>query len=291
MKMAMVVLAAMFMALLMGGCAGTPVTVVSYNVDNFFGAKDKIPQRGDRPKSAEAVTALAAAIHQVNADVLVLQEVQTGGLLKEFNEKQLADMGYSRVVVDEAGDTRGLTLAVLSRYPVVQVVSHKEVPLDATLKGADAAKESNHFARDLFRVDVKLPSGKALTIYDLHLKSTGDFKDDPKSAKWRLREATRAAAIVREETDKEGIKNFVVAGDFNEPANSAAVQAVIQGAGGLRDALADAKERDTFVSGKVKSAVDDILLSPGLSGKAEVVDGPTFAKASSHRPVKVVLKL
>lgn len=303
-----------FLMMGLGGCQtyssngpGRLLTVATYNVDNFFGTVDPIRQRGDKPKSEEDVKAVSDMIHMVGADVLVLQEVQAGAVLPEFERTRLSDMDYKVATFDPNADSRGLTVAVLSRFPVIKTVCHKEVPLDPSLSGADAAKESNHFARDLFRVDVQVRSGVVLTVYALHLKSTSDFKDDPKSAKWRMREAVAAARIIRNEVQTEHLKHVVVAGDFNAGPDSEVVKTIENA---MSPPLVDAldyrvgvnmivskeesrkMERDTFVYKDVKATVDTVLLStaPSGGGQGSVID--TVPRGgSSHYPVSVRIGL
>ena len=235
-------------------------------------------------------------------------------------------MGYRYVVDEPTEDVRGISLGVLSRLPVVRIVSHRLVELeeggtsrgdagvtgengrqDAGVTGAVGRQDAgvteeggNRFARDLLRVDVEVRKGYVVSVYGVHLKSK--LGDDEKTVnKWRLAEAKKARAIIREEMTRELQGQFVVLGDCNDVVGSPVVK-TLEEAGDLGDgaqlvdvlAALPAGERVTFESGRMKDAVDFLWVSPGLAGRVEgageILRGGAFEKASDHRPVRVRLR-
>lgn len=275
--------------------AMTPFTLATYNVHNLFDRFDN-PYTADEstdPKSAAQLKALAAAIRAVNADVLVLQEVEHGGALRAFVSEHLADVGYTAVVDSPTDDPRGICVAALSRLPVVRVVSHRTVPL----RPEGPAVPENRFARDLLRVDVAAGE-TVVAVFGLHLKSKLDAPGDPQGANWRLAEATRARMIIQEMVRREGVTHFAVVGDLNDTPESQAVGMLMNTTSpGLVDVLAGipAEKRITFSNSRFQQGIDFILLSPSLAKhmRAEsgmILSDRLFEGTSDHRPVRVEFK-
>ena len=200
------------------------LTLATYNVRKFFDTYDN-PYTADektRPKSPAELAELARAIRALDADVLILQEVEAGGVLKNFVEHQLSDLRYTAVVDSTTEDPRGITVAALSRVPVLRIVSHRLAPLEG----------GRRFARDLLRLDLEAAPGHGLSVYGMHLKSQRDGTDgnDKDSAHWRLAETTRARELIREEMSAGqnlAAARFVVLGDANDSVDSPPVRMLI----------------------------------------------------------------
>lgn len=271
------------------------LTLATYNVRNLFDGYDN-PYTADekaQPKSPAEMAELARAIRALDADVLILQEVEAGGVLKSFVDNHLADMRYAYVVDAVTEDPRGITVAALSRLPVIRIVSHRLAPLEG----------GRRFARDLLRLDIEAGPGHLLSVYGMHLKSkrTSEDSEDKNAARWRLAEATRARELIREEMaagQALGGARFVVMGDANDSVDSAAVQMLMATTEPpLIDALAGipAGERVTYKGVGYREAIDQVLVSPGLReavlpGSAVILEGVGFAKASDHRPVRITVR-
>jgi len=268
------------------------LTLATYNIHNFFDAYDNpyTEDEGTAPKKPQELAELAEAIHLLNADVVVLEEVEFGGFLTKFNKERLGDMGYT-AVESPTGDARGISVAVLSRLPVLRVTSHRFVAL------SDGGGPETHFARDLLRVDLRLSNGQTLVVYGTHLKSKLPSPGDDQSAVWRLAEAKRIVQIMRDEMKSEHLQLVALCGDFNDdpetPPRTALLKATTPD---LLDPLAGrkAEDRQTFLSSQFHDSFDDVLLSPRLAAyfdatNADIVRGGVFETASDHRPVRVKL--
>ena len=108
--------------------SGASFRVASYNVLNLFDKVDDPDKRdeGTRPKSAESERALAQVIEDSRADVIALQEVENIEVLTEFrNANGLAD-DYPHMVLVEGNDGRGIDVALFSKHPVKNIVTHKD---------------------------------------------------------------------------------------------------------------------------------------------------------------------
>lgn len=67
----------------------------------------------------------AKAIREVNADVIALQEIESLPILDHFNSRYLAGMGYRHRILVDSHDPRSIDVAVLSRYNIDSVRSHR----------------------------------------------------------------------------------------------------------------------------------------------------------------------
>jgi endonuclease/exonuclease/phosphatase family metal-dependent hydrolase len=271
------------------------ITVASYNVKNFFDEFDNpyTADEGTGKKPEAEVKALTETIKAVNADVLILQEVEAGGVLKKYAADSLAEMKYNYVVDTTTEDSRGITVAALSRFPVLRVTSHRLALLDEK----ELPTAENRFARDLLRIDVETKPGYVISVYGVHLKSKRTDPDgkDPQSNKKRLAEGKKIREILKAEQPAGA--RFIFVGDCNDLIDTPPLKEI---RAATEPAMTDALEkipadkRITFKNDRYKEAIDQILLSPTLSADmagAEILDGEGFAKASDHRPVRVTLRV
>jgi len=146
---------------------GDTITVASLNVLNLFDDKDD-PYHGDEKtatKLRKDLELLAQSIHQIDADVLVLQEVENRGYLELFNRAFLADLGYKHVVLTEGNDRRGIDVAILSRVSVGPVTSYRHI------RFPDANGNEMSFRRDLLHALIKPEEGSPIHVLGVHLKS------------------------------------------------------------------------------------------------------------------------
>jgi endonuclease/exonuclease/phosphatase family metal-dependent hydrolase len=152
----------------------------------------------------------AQVIRAVDADIIVLQEVENLDVLRRFRAERLKMMGYTHAMLVDGNDPRQIDVAVLSRHPLVAVRSHHHLR-----KGAEPI-----FSRDCLEVDVDV-KGARLTLFVNHLKSMLD-RNDPKNG----RKNTRAKRVLQSKTVKElvtarfgtspGAHPWVVLGDLND---------------------------------------------------------------------------
>lgn len=269
------------------------LTLATYNVRNFFDQYDN-PYTADEltpPKKPEELAHLARAIRALDADVLVLQEVEAGGVIKTFARDYLPEMRYRFVVDSSTEDPRGITIVALSRLPVLRIVSHRLAPLAG----------GHRLARDLLRLDIQARPGHVLYVYAVHFKSKRTDPDgrDHQSQRWRRAEAAAARDFIREELGPNpAYARFAILGDCNDTIDAEPVQTLrATTAPRMIDALGHLPppQRITF-HGETSEGIDHILLSPQLAaevvpGSAEILTGGSFEKASDHRPVRVKLRV
>jgi endonuclease/exonuclease/phosphatase family metal-dependent hydrolase len=270
--------------------------IATYNVENYV-ATNRMTSDGyrkDYPKPEVQKGALRTVIKELNADVLILQEMGSAGHLEELQRDLARDgVSYPHATLLEAGDP-DRHVAVLARREPIEIVRHIALEF-GYLGGREVVKRG--------MVEVRLATSVGtLTLFGVHLKSRfTDRPDDPQSGIRRIGEATavRDAILARFPSPESAM--FVVAGDFNDTPRSKTLQR-LQRRGKTRIAhllpAADSRgERWTHAFRKEDNytRVDHVLVSTILmravqGGAVTIFDIPEVRVASDHRPVVITLE-
>lgn len=117
------------------------------------------------------LTNLATVIRTANdnkgADVLILQEVENEAILKLLFDVKLKDLGYKSIVISKGPDTRGINVAVVSKFNISSSQTHL-IPFKlSNPKDIAAAKKT----RGIIEAVIDLPNGKQLTMMSAHFPS------------------------------------------------------------------------------------------------------------------------
>ena len=273
---------------------GPPVTftLATWNVKNFFDDKDDPNKEDPLPTPTQAqvqakMTALGTAIRALDADVLVLQEVENVDLLKRLNQGHLGKMGYKELWLSEGNDLRGIDVALLSRYTVLQYISNAK----ETFPGVQDPGKNYGFSRDCVMAKLELGKGRELRLLINHLRAGGGYTD------LRRREAQAQKVRVLADMVLAGDPqaNLAVIGDLNDDPTSDTLKLIRDKAPALFSptSLLPASQRKTF---RKSQQLDYILLAPGL--KADLVNSSVtvpydalFSSTSDHYPVRVKFTL
>ncbi len=263
-------------------------TLASYNVQDLFDTVDDPNAADERPTENQLqnkLTRLGRMLQMLDADVVGLMEVETLGVLRRLNAEALAGMGYRETILIEGNDPeRGIDVALLSRLPVVQTISH------AAETWVDGDGQTQRlFSRDCLECHITLPSGETLVVLVNHFKSKRGGVEETQP----LRAAQ--AARVRQIADDLMARHPLVAvvGDLNDTADSPALAPLLSDAALTDLAAADvpADHCYTFVYAGQPERIDFILVSPAL--QAQFVPGSVFIphsvwarKASDHAPIR-----
>lgn len=273
------------------------LTVATYNVENY-GVADRMTAEGYRPsypKPEAEKTALRAVIRQLNADILILQEMGSADYLEELR-RDLAREGceYAHAYVLEGMDAER-HVALLARRAPKAIAPHADLAFDYLGK-------TERVKRGLLEVTFATIAGD-VTVFGVHLKSRfTDRPDDPNSAQRRAGEAGAVRDAVLARFPDPSTARFLIVGDCNDGRTGQALQRLLRrGTTTVARPLPAADTRgETWTHAYRKegtySGVDHILVSPGLEsavsgGKARIQDGPETLAASDHRPVVVTLEL
>lgn len=281
------------LALLLGACgtpggeepdpadgAGAPVAfrVVTWNVRDFFDEVDRTSPPGtedDVPSTAQVAAKLAdvgGVLRRVDADLVILQEVENLALLERLVDGPLAGAGYESTALVEAFDPRGIDVGVISKLPIDRYVSHlgEKDPTGRYL-----------WSRDCVDVYVTV-AGRTVVVLGNHLISKSGDNDERR---------TYQATAVRAHAD--GLVATLpgalvaVAGDLNDDAASAPL-APLLGDDVYEDLGARLPPAEGWTyDGWGLQRVDYLLVHGSASGwvtDVATVDG-AGVDTSDHRPV------
>jgi endonuclease/exonuclease/phosphatase family metal-dependent hydrolase len=228
----------------------------------------------------QATRNTAAVVADMDPDILAVVEAEDRPALVRFNENVLKldqgeDKGFGHIMLIDGNDERGIDVGLLAKdgFPVVGMRSH----VDDLGSGGEPI-----FSRDCTEYEFDVNGGKLLLLVN-HFKSKGFGKASTSNAR-REAQAKRVVEIYKERA-KEGWKNIVVLGDFNDTPDSGPLAPLLKKTD-LKDA-SQAKgwawgEREGTFGGGKKEKIDYLLLSPALFGKVKA--GGVDRKGLWHGP-------
>ena len=150
----------------------------------------------------------ARIIAEVNADVLVLQEVEDRNSLFDFNNQFLPKFNgvpYRELLVLQGNDGRGQEIGMLTKNGFqIQEIRTYSNELD------DSGKPV--FDKNLVKYEITTPSKNKIYLLAVHLLEQG--KDKENCDALRFRQARRIAEIYRQLRD-QGKEHVIVAGTLN----------------------------------------------------------------------------
>lgn len=280
------------------------IRVMSYNIENLFDDKDDPTLTGraddkDMTKPAEHCKAAADAIKRCDPDVIALQEIESLEALTEFRDTYLSGLGYEHIVSIDTGDGRGIENSVLSRFPLKDVQTWKNLPLGGThpeLFGNapnEFAGQPLAFKRSPLRVTVEVPASKVaelagpavvaadanpylLTLFVVHQKSGrgGDY--------WRQAEARKTVELAGEFEKANPAANILFLGDFNARSREEPLKIFTRA--GLRELWAEpnADSDRSAITHASNRRIDHIIYNDAVSG--EIIRDSKFVLAMPTRP-------
>ncbi len=283
-------------ALFSASAAGAEtLTIATYNVENYVLA-DRMTASGYRqayPKTESQKRGLRRVIRDLNADILVLQEMGPQPFLDELQQDLRTEgVDYPFTALAVAGDA-DRHVAVLSRRPLRNVTTHRDLSF-AYFGGRETVK------RGLLEVTIDRAEGE-VTLFAVHLKSRfTDRADDPASALRRAGEATAIRDRILQRFSTPAAARFIILGDCNDTPRSRPLAALqTRGKTRIAELLAAADSRgDTWTHAYRRedsySRADYMLVSAALKPQvrgaaASIYDGAGVQEASDHRPVFLVL--
>lgn len=272
------------------GLSAGEVLVATWNLENYS-LENRMTDAGYRkeyPKPEAQKDALREAIRELNADVLVFQEMGDERFARELR-RDLKREGLSYDFAEVMGEGPR-NLAVFSKR-AFEARRHLVV-------------EFPYFGKTerMKRGVLELFFGEwNFSLFTVHLKSRfTERNDDPNAALKRAGEAVAARDLVLKRFPNPAEGRFLVMGDFNDSRNSRAVRAFLD-RGKLRiseyvPAVDSRGELWSYFYKKKEeySRVDHAMVSPGLAKcvkGAGIFDGAAVLRAGDHRPLWVRLEL
>ncbi len=176
----------------------------------------------------------ARVITDIDADIISLMEIENKTVLDDFNSQLLFKTKTKKyeysMCIDNVEDPRGIDVALLSRYPIVDIKTHM---YDRPAGGGERI-----FSRDCLEITLELPpkgSTDYIYLFINHFKS--QLGDEGKSDARRLAQTQRVADVILKERKFDLNKDkVVVMGDFNNESNNPTMAPVFNIAG-LKDIL------------------------------------------------------
>lgn len=135
-------------------------------------------------------------------DIVILVEVENENILSQLNKKYLSSAGYVTQVLIEGPDTRGIDLAVLSKFPLDGKANLHKIPYKAE-KAED--QQWMDKSRGILEVPLKLPDGNKLTVLAAHFPS----QRNPRY--WRA----QSVAFVKNKLEQMKDQMVILGGDLN----------------------------------------------------------------------------
>ena len=270
-----------------------PLKIAAYNIENAFDVYDDPYTRdeGTDVKLRWEYEQIAAALKELDADVVGFEEVENEAVLQALVDEYLPGMGYQYVAVPLTNDERGIKLGLISRLPIFSITSYRWQPLHHP-----DADQTWHFARDLFHARLELGNGELLNVFVVHLKSKGSRDGDPQSVMWRSSEAMRIHEVIGRMLSINPDEKIILMGDFNSQPGEPAISIIMQPTPdnfALTDChrLIPMEDRTTYPSERFpNSVIDFIFASPAMADRlipesAQILKDPELTKGSDHLPV------
>jgi endonuclease/exonuclease/phosphatase family metal-dependent hydrolase len=293
---------------------GDSITVATWNVENFVDEHDNPYIDNERENTPPddmyaRFKLLIRGLRALDADVVVLQEVESEAFVMTIAEEHLSDMGYRFFTATESPDWFQ-NVVLMSRLPLGVVESYSDVvtPIEGitTDEGEPAAQSLTN--NRIWRAAVHARPDYTLHLVGAHLKAG----PGPRNAGWRMGQIRLLHERFNDLLATDPDANIAVAGDLNSLANSpelrlllndpnrAAPDSVRTGTAGWTASFTDPLHgRDTFThpSDAPERQLDYILLNdhaqPELANGSARVARPLsddeMARLSDHLPVVLTL--
>jgi len=188
------------------------LTILSYNLQNLFDdVKDGSEYYDYDPTGDEwsgdlyhlkllQISDVLSRYPEGGADIVLLQEVENSNALNTLVTHYLKGCGYRHTCIT-AGSESAVNTAILSRYPIEEVLAHS-----VTLEGSVAG-------RPILECSIRL-GGKTLRLFNCHWKSKSGGAAETEAQ--RRASAGVLAGRLRQIARQRSAAPVVVAGDLNE---------------------------------------------------------------------------
>jgi endonuclease/exonuclease/phosphatase family metal-dependent hydrolase len=268
------------------GTSPIAVRIATFNTrDLFDDQQDGNETVVDRATYVEHMRAVGHVLGALNADIVVLQEVENIRILETLAAGEAASLGYVQAVLVPGNDPRGINIGVLSRLTFDSVVSHKadEFP---------GAGDMHRYARDCLELH-RAVKARDLVLLSVHLKSKA-VPDDPDK---RTAEARHTRVIADSISAADRSAAILILGDMNDVPGSPPLMAV-QGRApeSYSDAASVLPGAWTYGFGRVSELIDHQMMSPVLSpmldpASVAIPHDDAVERASDHAPLAATYML
>lgn len=292
-----------------GGTGGTggaedpePLKILNWNLHNLFDTKKDSESPEEQVLSGSdynnKLQRIGKVLKEMDPDIAILPEVENKAILDDLNAKQLG--GAYTTAITETNDFRGLDIGVLSKIPIVDLVSHK----DDSFKRLDlVGGQSYKYSRDAVEVRFKFNT-RSLVLFGVHYRSKGDGSAETDDKDKRMAEAQHTRALADAITKDAPNTAILILGDFNDLPASPPVTWTLQGDpknspkipfSASTDAVTEA-DRYTFVYQGVEELIDYQMANKLLAGmldtgSVQIRHDQDVEDASDHYPLMATYQI
>lgn len=236
---------------------------------------------------------LAQQLDRLDADVIGLQEIFSQEALKDVLARTKNYRDAHHIGCDPLPRNGQLSpsVALISRLPVVgKPIYHLDLPQQLSVSLPEMAQPMTQFTRPILQATLKLPGGRHMHAFVVHLKSkrpdwgTRELEDDPyqhglATLRSLLRRGTEALGLRFLLTDHglAGQTPLVVLGDFNDISDAVTSQ-IVMGSGWRGKAHFDERLYDCVRIQSHINPLRDIGFSHVHEGAAETIDHVLVSK-------------
>lgn len=254
-------------------------TIATYNAQWLTDAYDnpyvQTENDDDTTKTTPArLAAFAEVVASLDADILVLEEVESVPFLLSLSEGALKDQGY-KYVTGADSPTWIQNVVILSRFPLGVQYNYTNVhtPIEGMTDEDTGNPDAQSFTNNrLTAVDVLVDDDYTVTVFGVHFKASRGEKNEA----WRLGQIAFLRGQMQRFLAERPNANIVLLGDFNMYADSREfrrLMAPVNGAPMLVDLAEDpmAAEWRTHPANERSVRIDFIL--PNTNMAREFVPG------------------
>lgn len=251
-----------------GSSSGQPrgpasLRLANFNTRNLFNDKDDSDTVVDETivsteEYQNHLSEVAIALASLDADVVMLIEVENEAVLADLVERSEIAGKYQHYKLLPGNDPRGINIGLVSNLPIENAVTHRY----DNLRGALA---NYRYSRDVPEFHLS-KNGNPFTLLGVHFKAK-DASDVERDNDKRVAEAKGARALADKLLEDEANGPVVLLGDFNDDTPSTSTQAVKGNNPEFTHAVGDkpASEQWTVSYGGERMTYDDQWASPGMA--------------------------
>ena len=198
------------------------LSVVTWNVEHFVDSYDNPYIQNDHennpPESIEQRRKLLAeAIKNLDADIVVFQEMESDSYLRTFAEEHFPNMGYEVFASLESADWY-MNVVMMSRVPLGLFHSYANVntPIPGQTDDEGNPASQTFINNRMWTADILVNPDYSFTLTGLHLKAGGGERNQA----WRLGQIRLLREHFEMLTQQDPDQNMLVMGDLNTTPDS-----------------------------------------------------------------------
>ncbi len=269
------------------------ITVATWNVrrlfdtncDSGFCGENDFESAYSDPQFNFRINQVVAGIDALDADIVLLQEIETQTSLDALAVALGARYGVQ--VLGETDFDASLDVAIIGRGTLRNVTTHRRTRIPLPSGGTTT------FAREFLELEFDI-DGNPVIVFNAHFKSQND--DDPAR---RLAEGRAAASILSERIDERPDALIILGGDLNDEPGSPALDAIEESGELLRVASELGEGAGTVTFNGRANALDHLFVcrtscsGSYIAGSAAVVrsSGSQALSGSDHAGLRARFRL